>query len=109
MSFGDFVSDQLLRSDGQKLGIRVRLRADTVSVGRFRGRLTGSHASVSISAPRGTLARSALQRGWQKAGQINITIVTPDGVELVSSVKDEKRARAWIARFNTRSGVHLKE
>lgn len=109
MGFRDFVNGQLLQSDGKKLGITVRLRADTVSIGRTGGRLSGSEASVSTSAPRGTLTRSALQSGWQKKGAVFITIVTPDGVELSRSVKDEKKARQWTARFNTRSGAHLKE
>jgi hypothetical protein len=109
MAFRDFVSDQLLRSDGRKLGIKVRLRADRVSIGRTGGRLSGSEASISGSAPRGTLTRSALQAGWQKKGSVFITIITPDGVELSTSVKDETKARQWVARFNTRSGVHMKE
>jgi hypothetical protein len=109
MSFRQFVSDQLLRSDGKKLGIKVQIRSDRVSVGRRGGRLTGAQASVSTGAPRGTLTRSAIQRGWQKPGEVTVTIVTTDGVEMVSSVEDEKKARDWCARFNTRSGVHLKE
>jgi hypothetical protein len=106
MSFRQFVSDQVFLADAKKLGIRVSLKGDTVSVGRSRGRLSGSQASVTASAPRGTLARSMLQRGWQKAGAVTITIITPDGVELMTSVKDETRARQWVAQYNTRSGAH---
>jgi hypothetical protein len=109
MSFRQFVSDQVLIADGKKLGIRVQIRSDRVSVGRTGGRLTGAQASVSTGAPRGTLTRSVIQRGWQKPGEVTITIVTTDGVEMVSSVKEERKARDWCARFNTRSGVHRQE
>lgn len=109
MGFRDFVSDQVFIADAKKLGIRVSIKSDTVSVGRSRGRLSGSHASVAAGAPRGTLTRSMLQRGWQKGGAVTITIITPDGVELVSPVKDETKARQWVAQYNTRSGAHMKE
>lgn len=109
MGFGSFVRDQVLMTDAKRMGIKVSLRADMVSVGRVRGSLTGSRAEVTAGASRGTLARSVLQTAWQKKGAVFITIVTGDGVELSASVKDEKKARDWVARFNTRSGVHLKE
>jgi hypothetical protein len=106
MSFRQFVSDQVLIADGKSLGIRVQIGSDRVSIGRTGGRLTGAQASVSTGAPQGTLTRSVLQRGWQRRGQISITIITTDGVEMISSVKNGHKARDWVARFNTRSGAH---
>jgi hypothetical protein len=109
MGFGSYVRDHVFVTDAKKMGIKVSLRDDTVSVGRSGGLMTGAQASVTAGASRGTLTRSALQTGWQKKGAVFITIVTGDGVEMSVSVKDEKKARDWCARFNTRSGAHLKE
>lgn len=109
MGLVSFLSDYTFKDEARKLGVRVSPKADKVSIGRSTGRFSGSEASVTAGASRGTLTRSALQAGWQKGGAVFITIITPDGVELSSQVKSEARARRWVAQYNTRSGAHLKE
>lgn len=89
--------------------MKIRIKGGQVTHARVSGRFSGSTASVSTSAPRGTLTRSALQRGWQKKGSVFVTIVTPDGVELSAKAESETQARRYVAQYNTRSGAHLKE
>lgn len=107
MGFGDFVRDYNFGQEAQKLGLKVDLKKDRVAVGRQSGRLSGARAEVTAGASRGTLTRSVLQAGWQKKGSVFLTIVTGDGIELVSDVKDERKAREFVAKFNTRSGAHM--
>lgn len=107
MGLSSILRDLSFNNAGRRM--KIRIKADQVTHAHVAGRFSGSTASVSTSAPRGTLTRSTLQRGWQKKGSVFVTIVTPDGVELAAQAESETQARRYVAQYNTRSRGHRQE